>query len=84
MGRDGKTTVTNGKVDRLDDLERELAEFKRLTKCDSIQSLKIALDQAEFELITARALVAVIREKVPEIYTEVVLWLSKFTEFHGS
>lgn len=62
----------NGEVDRLDELERELAEFKSLTKCDSIHALRMALDSAEGELITARALIAAVREKAPEVYAEVI------------
>ena len=62
----------NGKEARLDDLERELAEFKSLTKCDSIHALRMALDSAEGELITARALIAAVREKAPEVYAEVI------------
>ena len=62
----------NGQADRLDDLERELAEFKSLTKCDSIHALRMALDSAEGELITARALIAAVREKAPEVYAEVI------------
>ena len=62
----------NGKEDRLDGLEWELAEFKSLTKCDSIHALRMALDSAEGELITARALIAAVREKAPEVYAEVI------------
>ena len=62
----------NGKEDRLDDLGQELAEFKSLTKCDSIHALRMAIDSAEGELITARALIAAVREKAPEVYAEVI------------
>ena len=62
----------NGKEDHLDDLERELAEFKSLTKCDSIHALRMTLDSAEGELITARALIAAVREKAPQVYAEMI------------
>ncbi len=62
----------NGKEDHLDDLERELAEFKSLTKCGSIHALRMTLDSAEGELITARTLIAAVREKAPEVYAEVI------------
>jgi len=32
----------------------------------------MALDSAEGELITARALIAAVREKAPEVYAEVI------------
>ena len=42
---------------------QELAEFKSLTKCDSIHALRMTLDSAEGELITARTLIAAALER---------------------
>ena len=58
--------------DRADQVESELAAFKNLTKCDSVHALRMAIDSAEGELITARTLINAIREKAPEVYAEVI------------
>lgn len=58
--------------DKLDDLVCELNEFKRLTKCATSQGLRMALDSAEGEQITARALIEAVRLKAPEVYVEVI------------
>jgi hypothetical protein len=62
----------NAAEDRADDLERELGEFKRLSKCQRSSDLRFAMDSAEGELITARALIEAVRTKAPEIYAEVI------------
>lgn len=58
--------------DKLDDLVYELNEFKSLTKCTTSQGLRMALDSAEGERITARALIEAVRIKAPEVYAEVI------------
>ena len=58
--------------DRADQVEWELAEFKKLTRCDSVSALRMAIDYAEGELITARTLINAVREKAPEVYAEVI------------
>ena len=58
--------------DRVDDLEMELGEFKSLTKCRSVHDLRMTLDSAQGELITARELIKAVREKAPEVYAEVI------------
>ena len=62
----------NAAEDRADTVERELAEFKSLTKCGSIHQLRMNLDSAQGELITARALIEAVRTKAPDIYAEVL------------
>ncbi len=62
----------NSAEDKVDDLARELDEFKRLTKCHNSHELRMAMDSAEGELITARTLTEAVRRKAPEIYAEVV------------
>ena len=58
--------------DRVDDLEMELGEFKSLTKCRSVHDLRMTLDSAQGELITARELIKAVREKAPEVYAEII------------
>ena len=58
--------------DKIDDLERELSTFKGLTKCHSGSELRMKLDSAQGELITARELIKAVREKAPQIYAEVI------------
>jgi hypothetical protein len=62
----------NAAEDRADDLARELGEFKSLTKCDNSHELRMALDSARGELITAKALIEAVRTKAPAIYAEVI------------
>lgn len=62
----------NTAADRIDDLERELDEFKRLTKCHSTNELRMAMDSAEGELITARTLIEAVKAKAPDVYAEVI------------
>lgn len=62
----------NAAEDRADDLERELDEFRRLTKCRNIHELRMAMDSAEGELQTARMLIDAVRTKAPDVYAEVV------------
>lgn len=50
----------------------ELGEFKRLTKCHNAHELRMAMDSAEGELLTARALINAVREKAPDVYAEVI------------
>jgi hypothetical protein len=66
--------LANAADDRADQIEGELAEFKTLTKCDSVHALRMAIDSAEGELITARTLINAVREKAPEVYAEVIQW----------
>jgi hypothetical protein len=63
---------SNASEDKADRAEMELAEFKRLTKCDSVSALRMAIDSAEGELITARTLINAVREKAPDVYAEVI------------
>lgn len=58
--------------DRMDDMARELEEFKSLTRCRNSVDLRMALDSMQGELITARALINAVREKAPAIYAEVI------------
>jgi hypothetical protein len=62
----------NRAEDKIDDLARELDEFKSLTKCHSVGDLRMTLDSAQGELITARELIKAVREKAPEVYAEVI------------
>lgn len=62
----------NRAEDKNDDLERELDEFKRLTKCDTSHQLQMNLDSHQGELLTARALIEAVRTKAPEVYAEVI------------
>ncbi len=63
---------TNAAEDKADILESELDEFRRLTKCRYPHELRMALDSAEGELLTARKLIEAVREKAPDVYAEVV------------
>ncbi len=58
--------------DKADDLARELDEFKSLTKCHNSHELRMRLDSVEGELLTARALIAAVHDKAPDLYAEVV------------
>jgi hypothetical protein len=62
----------NTSEDKVDELERELDTFKQLTKCENSHELRMAMDSAEGERITARALINAVRAKAPEIYAEVI------------
>lgn len=58
--------------DKADDLSRELDEFRSLTKCRNTHELRMKLDSAEGELLTARALIEAVRSKVPDLYAEII------------
>ena len=58
--------------DKVDDLQRELDEFKSLTKCRSSHELRMVQDYVEGELITARALIEAVRTKAPDVYAEII------------
>lgn len=62
----------NAFEDKLDDAERELDAFRSFTKCRSSHELRMNLDSAEGERITARALIDAVRAKVPDIYAEII------------
>lgn len=53
-------------------LERELAEWKTITKCENTYQLRMKMDSAHGELITARMLINAIRTKAPDVYEEIV------------
>lgn len=62
----------NAAEEKVDLMAYELDEFKHLTKCHGVHELRMALDSAQGELITARALIEAVRQKAPEIYKEVI------------
>ena len=62
----------NSAEDKADDLARELDTFRSLTKCQNSHQLRMALDSAQGELITARRLIEAVRLKAPEVYAEVI------------
>lgn len=61
----------NAAEDRADALAQEFDEFKRLAKCAGVHELRMSLDYAQGELITARTLIEAVRTKAPQIYAEV-------------
>ena len=62
----------NAAEDRADELVRELEEFKGLTKCRSVNELRMAMDSLEGELLTARALIEAVRTQAPAVYAKSV------------
>ena len=62
----------NSVDDRADEVCRELGEFRSLTKCRNTNELRMKLDSAQGELLTARALIETIRTKAPDLYAEVI------------
>jgi hypothetical protein len=58
--------------EQLDQANVELGEFKSLTKCQTVHQLRMALDYAEGELLTARKLIEGVIEKAPAVYEELI------------
>jgi hypothetical protein len=58
--------------ERASDLERELDEFRRLTKCRNTHELYMKLDSEKGTLLTAMELIKAVRTKAPAVYAEVV------------
>ena len=58
--------------EQADQLSSTLAEFQRLTGCNSIHELRMLLDSQQGELITARTLIEAVRAKAPAVYAQVI------------
>jgi len=62
----------NSKEDRLDDMERELAEFKAITGCHSLHDLRMWMDNQQGRVVTANALIEGFRKAAPELAAEII------------
>ena len=62
----------NSKEDHLDDAVRELADFKTITKCQSLHELRIWLDSQQGRIVTAEALIIGFRKADPELAAQII------------
>lgn len=58
--------------DRADEAERELAFFRSITGCQTINELRMWMDSQQGRVVTANALIEGFRERAPEILAEVI------------
>jgi hypothetical protein len=62
----------NSKEDHLDDVERELAEFKSITGCHSLQDLRMWMDSQRGRVVVAEALIDGFRKASPELAKQII------------
>lgn len=62
----------NMKEDHLDDLERELAEFKALTGCHSLHDLRMWMDSQRGRVMTAEELIAGFIKASPKLAAQII------------
>lgn len=62
----------NAAEDRIDDLVRELGEFKHITGCDNSHELRMWLDSQTGRAVTAEALIRGFREADPELAERII------------
>lgn len=62
----------SGELESVDCKLQELAEFKRVTGCESVNDLRMWLDSNAGRVVTANALIEGFRERSPEIFAEVI------------
>ena len=62
----------NAAEDRLDDAERELAEFRSITGCRSVHELRMWMNSQQGRVVTAEALIKGFREASPELAEAII------------
>lgn len=62
----------NRAEDKLDDTQRELAEFKHITKCEGVHELRMWMDSQQGRVVTANALIDGFRKAAPELAAEII------------
>lgn len=62
----------NSKEDHLDDVERELAEFKAITGCRTLHDLRMWMDSQRGRVVTAEALIDGFRKASPELVEQII------------
>lgn len=64
--------AANRQDDRVDDLERELSEFKSITGCSGAHSLRMWMDSNQGRVVTANALIDGFRRANPELAAQII------------
>lgn len=62
----------NQAEDKLDDVRRELDEFKKLTGCTGVHDLRMWMDSQSGRVITANALIDGFRRESPELADKII------------
>lgn len=62
----------NRAEERADETIRELAEFKSITKCQSLHELRMWMDSQRGRVVTANALIDGFRKAAPELAAEII------------
>lgn len=62
----------NRAEDGNDDMRRELAEFKSITKCHSMHELRMWMDSQQGRVVTANALIEGFRKAAPELAARII------------
>lgn len=62
----------NAAEDKVDDLARELDEFKSITGCRTIHELRMWLDSLNGRVVTANALIDGFRKASPELAEKII------------
>lgn len=69
INRDRRATQLEDKVDEVD---RELSEFKHITKCSSVHELRMWIDSQQGRVVTANALIEGFRKADPQLAAQVI------------
>lgn len=62
----------NRAEDKMDDIERELAEFKSITGCQGVHDLRMWMDSQQGRVITANTLIDGFRKAAPQLAAEII------------